>query len=101
MDSGWEITTAARLDDLYRSDVARLTAPEPWFGEVAIRTERRTVLSRIGKLEDRMHQIVDWRHPYGRAFFELQPVTISPWRTSSAGKVDLRTFKGCVRTEPR
>lgn len=73
MDSGWEITTAARLDDVYRSDVARLTAPEPWFGEVAIRTERRTVLSRIGKVEDRTHQIVDWRHPYGRAFFELQP----------------------------
>lgn len=66
-------STAERLESTYREDAARLGVGEPWFGEIAVRTSTRTIAHRVGKRDDRNHRIVDWRHPYGKAYYALTP----------------------------
>ena len=66
---------AQRISTEHARHRRALEVPDPWFGELSLTREDDGKLLRykIGRREQREERILDWRHPIGRAYYELSP----------------------------
>ncbi len=64
-------TLALMLDEKFRGQCARLGTDTPWFGRVVMHGADGDREYFIGSAACAAERIVDWRHPIGKAFYEL------------------------------
>lgn len=61
---------AARLGAEFEIHAAELRDDEPWFGELGLRKEDgKTMVVKVGRKRRPDLRILDWRHPFGEAFY--------------------------------